>query len=394
MVVQTIQSVGLRMSYNKIFKFNIMEIIEKGQCGERVSYELYEDGTLKIFGVGEMYNYQSNKYSPFYEFQGIIKKIIVSLGVTSIGNRAFFACGNIDSIDLPDSISTIGSEAFLGCNSLKKIIIPNSVTTIKSYAFSSCSSLMAVKLSNSIVSFPEYLFAYCTELQSIEIPNSVTTMGAYAFKSCTSLSLINIPDSITKIGYQAFDSCCALDTVKIGKNATSLSDIFKDCNKLTNITVDECNEKFSSENGVLYNKNKSVLIKYPAYKKDTEFIVPESVIEIDCSAFAYCRFLEKITITKNVKYIRRLAFEYCESLRILNIEGKIDEIGGDAFSVCRHIFSITVKSEIPSKVELDNVFNWIIDTARVCVPDASIKYYKAARGWNRFTNYVAIEDEN
>ena len=65
---------------------------------------------------------------------------------------------------------------------------------------------------------------------------------------------------------------------------------------MTNIIVDECNEKYSSEKGILYDKNKSVLIKYPAYKKDTEFIVPESVIEIDYSAFAYCRFLKKISI--------------------------------------------------------------------------------------------------
>ena len=398
MDVQTIQNAGLRMRNSIYLNLIFMEIIEKGQCGERVSYELYEDGTLKIFGVGKMYNYTDNsdrdKCSPFFKFKKEIKKVIVSLGVTTIGNYAFWGCHELVLIDLSESIIAIGSYAFSQCSSLQKIVIPDSVTTIKQFVFSRCRSLVVVELGNSIVSIAENMFYGCSALRTIKIPDSVTIIENSAFSNCSSLSFIDIPDSVTKVGVGAFNHCSLLDTVKIGKNVAIFVGVFGGNNKLTSVFVDEQNCKYSSENGVLYNKDKSVLIKYPGYKKDTEFIVPESVVRIGSSAFADCCFLKKIKITKKVVELGEKSFYNCNSLRIVEVDGQIEKISYEAFTYSYNIYSISIVSEMPPIVDGEDAFISIVETAEICVPKNSINHYKAARGWNRFTNYVAIEDGN
>jgi len=108
---------------------------------------------------------------------------------------------------------------------------------------------------------------------SFTIPNSVTSIGIRAFWYYTSLTSITIPDSVTSIGKQAFWGC----------------------ENLTAINVATGNSMYTSEKGVLYNKNKTRLIQYPAGKKDTSFIIPKSVTTIGEGAFLGCRNLTSVT---------------------------------------------------------------------------------------------------
>lgn len=371
-----------------------MEIIEKGQCGERVSYELYEDGTLKIFGVGEMYNYKyPTEDSPFTELCRKIKKVVVSLGVTTIGNSAFYYCDSLVSVELSNSITKIGDSAFCLCSSLLDIDIPNSVTEIKSSAFSNCKSLKVVNLGNSIVTLDSCTFIHCVSLVSVNIPNSVIEIRDKVFSFCESLRFVDIPDSVTKIGLEAFHQCYRLDTIKIGQNVVDIEhNAFDICNGLTNIIVDERNKKYSSEKGVLYNKSKSVLLKYPAQKSEPIFVVPDSVEVIGQKAFFKCKLLKRIKMTQKVREIEDNALGCCEGLRIVDIDGELEKIGTGAFDYCYNIISLSIASELSPILE--DKLPSIVETVEIRVPKNSIHYYRAARGWNRFTNYVAIEDEN
>ena len=139
----------------------------------------------------------------------------VELPVTSIGQKAFYGCTGLKSIEIPNSVTSIGQEAFYGCTGLKSIEIPNSVTSIGDWAFEECTALTSIEIPNSVTNIGSSAFRNCTALTSIEIPNSVTSIKDYAFWYCTALTSIEIPNSVTSIGNYAFYGCTALTSIAI-----------------------------------------------------------------------------------------------------------------------------------------------------------------------------------
>ena len=69
----------------------------------------------------------------------------------------------------------------------------------------------------------------------------------------------------------------------------------------------------------------------------------------------------------------------------------VEETGDGAFAGCENVISITVKSDIPPIVGA-NTFDGLENSVEIVVPASAMRYYKVAKGWNRFTNFVAIED--
>ena len=155
-------------------------------------------------------------------------------------------------------------------------------------------------------------------LKSITIPNSVTEIGDFAFSRCTSLTNITIPESVLEIGEAAFWNCTGL----------------------LNIDVDSKNKKFCSVNGILFNKDESQLICYPAGKTDTEYVIPDTVNAIDRNAFENCISLKNITIPTICYQIGYSAFAGCTGLTgSITIPATVIE--GDAFKNCANLTSIT-----------------------------------------------------
>ncbi len=160
-----------------------------------------------------------------------------------------------------------------------------------------------------------------TSIETIVIKDGVTSIGQLAFCYCTNLTTITIPDSVTKIGDNAFSNCTKLITVTISDKVTNLVwGAFSDCDSLESINVDSSNPNYSSASGVLFNKDKTKLIQYPAGKKTTKYTIPGSVTKIYDSSFDKCRNLLTVKIPASVISVTAYAFFECYSLTSISVD--------------------------------------------------------------------------
>ncbi|MDE7093592.1 MAG: leucine-rich repeat domain-containing protein [Oscillospiraceae bacterium] len=185
------------------------------------------------------------------------------------------------------------------------------------------------------------------DIKTVVIENGVTTIGNLAFDKCTALESITIPDSVTKIGSDAFRSCTALQSVMIPEHVTEIGYYaFSDCSALQAIHVSENNQNYSSENGVLFDKNKTILITFPAQNSQTEYTIPESVTEIDAFAFYENSVLKSITIPEHITSIDGNMFFRCSALETVVIPDSVTKIGDSAFSECSSLKSIIIPDSV------------------------------------------------
>lgn len=303
----------------------------------------------------------------------IIPNTYNDLPVIAIGDGAFDSCWTASSIIIPDGVISIGDSAFSGCESLTFISIPDSVTSIGAAAFNDCESLTSISIPNSITSIKTGTFSSCFNLTSIDIPNSVTSIGSDAFSDCYNLVSINIPNSVTSIGIDAFLNCNNLsfnsfdnayylgnsnnpyyalimpidtniETCQIHANCKILAiSAFAPCIDLKRITVSNENTEFSSEDGILYNKEKTQFVVVPsALEGDVSIaygvsevrgfsspnlnsvIIPDSVTRISQYAFIGSS-ISSITIPNTITYIGNYAFARCSNLTSIVFQGAITE---------------------------------------------------------------------
>ena len=379
-------------------------VVDSGKCGDNLTWSLDSDGNLTIEGTGDMDSWDSFVgLAPWIDCDSEIFEVVITDGVTNIGDCAFYDCSSLTSIKIPDSVTSIGDWAFYDCSNLTGITIPNGTTsigdhtfeycsklttviipygvTIIGYAtFSNCSGLTYIKIPDSVTRIGDNAFSGCASLASVTIPDSVISVGNYAFYDCSSLTSIKISDSITSIENYVFDSCTSLTSVIIPASVTSIGKmVFDNCTGLARITVDKNNQHYSSDEfGVLFNKNKTRLMQFPAGSSAVFYDIPDSVMSIDSCAFYNCISLTEITVDKNnqhyssdefgvlfnkdktrlitfpagsaivsydvpdsVTVIEYAAFLGCFGLTSVTIPDSVTKIADRAFANCDNLVSIT-----------------------------------------------------
>ena len=292
-----------------VLVFPCFAVASSGACGDNLSWTLNSEGVLTITGSGAMNSWSSPNDVPWRSERESITSVVMSGAITNIGTSAFFQCSGLTSITIPNSVTAIGDQSFSHCSSLKSISIPNRVNRIGKWGFYHCTSLVKITIPASITSIGYAAFCGCSNLASVTINNGLSIIEEGAFQHCTSLTSITIPTSVTSIGTCPFTYCT----------------------RLNNITVSSSNSSFSSSDGVLFNKNKTEIICYPAGKTGNSYTIPDSVITIGTHAFFECRQLSSITIPSNVSNIATYAFYDCTGLSAITIPKSVTSIGYMAF---------------------------------------------------------------
>ena len=295
-----------------------MAVIASGSCGEHLTWSLNSSGVLTISGTGKMYDYYGSTNenyidgnSPWYRNRDSITGVNLPAGITRIGNYAFFGCGNLRKIDLPDSVTSLGYR-MIEDTSITSIQIPVNVTEcsvenrypgIKGGPL--CGSKVTKitfadgmkKIPSNICEAEDYVEQFDNDpvpviIDEVIIPDSVTTIGSSAFACCGSLMEIEIPSSVTTIEGGAFYNCSSLAKIQL---------------------------KFDSE------ESKA---SYPG-------------LDIGGSVFTKCIYLFDTNLDEYAVSVGNYAFSKCDSLGALDLK-KVKSIGDYAFNLCGNLAKVNM----------------------------------------------------
>jgi len=323
------------------------------------------NGVLTISGEGDMpnYGYESGMTSPWMNYALYFDAVNIEVGVTSIGDFAFYYCKYLVSATISKSVSHIGAGAFSNCTSLNSISFSNGVISIGSGAFSNCSSLISVTLPKSVASIGDYAFLYCENLISIEVEsgNDTYTSDNGVLIDKSTATLVRYPEG--KTGVYVIPNC----VINIEKGAFIL------CQNLTSVII---------PNSVLSIGNE-------AFSYCTHLIsanLPNSVISIGSSAFHSCTSLTSISIPNCLTNIEAFAFAYCTSLTSITIPYSVISIGDYAFGYCRNLTSVIITNLDPAPIAI-NISTFMEVNLKQCilkVPTNAFLIYQNSFVWKEF----------
>ena len=379
-----------------------------GTCGENINWTLDGDGTLTITGTGDMTDYSSEYDVPWCSNRTVVSTVIISDGITSIGDWAFYHCDNLTSISMPDSITAIGIRAFSETKNLKSIdlsdnlegignsafcvagiesiTIPASVTFIDRFAFNSAKiKSISFESGSKLPNIGKSVFDSCTNLESIVIPEGIERIGNNAFDQCSKLKTVTLPSTVTEIGSSAFACCSSLESISIPDGVEVIgSDAFSYCYDLKSVTIPGSVKSFGNSAFYSCSSLESVTICagvtaipdsafYECYKLSSVSL-PDTLTSIGSDAFYVNGYyantkpsLESITLPNSLTSIASGAF-YGQKLRSITIPGSVTTISGDAFRNCDYLETVTILNGVTT---IENyAFGYCDNIKSVTVPSS------------------------
>ena len=270
-----------------------------------------------------------------------LKEVEIPDTVTSIGERSFADCANLEKVTFSKNLKSIGNRAFVRCTKIEKINLPKSLTEVDTYGwnwwypFDGCSNLKTIEFEEGITQIPTGIFGN-TGLENVKIPDTVTSIGERSFADCTKLEKIIFSEKIETINGRAFLGCSSLKSVSLPDSITSMdTEIFSGCTSLSSVKL----------------PNKCVNITSSTFEgctSLTEITLPDTVTTIQDHAFKNCTALKTINWSKSITDIQSYAFENCDALTKLDIPNTVTNIGTGAFYECGGFTDIAVPNSVKS----------------------------------------------
>ena len=356
-----------------------------------------------------------------------LTEVEIPTSVKSIGENAFNYCNNLKKINYKSTVDNwveidfanatsnpinYAENLYIDGEQISEIKIENA-ESIKQYAFIYCKGLKYVEVGSSVKSIGASAFNYCSNLKTVynksklDIIKGKTTHGYIAYYANvvgkvengfiyaaentlidyigdTTLVTIDLPNVIEEIIPRIFNRFPNLTSIRIGDNVKNISnEAFDGCNNLMEINVSNENNYFSSVDGVLYNKDKTTLVKFPKAKEGSSFTLLNTITYIEENAFEDCNQLTSIiwnaqkcndfdSIEKNPLYgikdnitsfvfgeeVEHIPAYLCyemNNLKEVSISKSVASIGKDAFYNCSGITSV--------KWDAINCENFTVSTA-------------------------------
>lgn len=254
-----------------------------------------------------------------YAFYGLhsLNNIPLSSTLTTIGNHSFEGCTSLLNLPTLQALLTeIGDYAFKNCGFNSDITIPATVTKIGIGAFEKCYNLKNVNIQAPLTTLERNMFMECKTLIQITLPQTLTSIGDSCFVRCFALANCVLPQTVVSIGKAAFWECNAIQNFSIPNNLSSIGDAaFRYFNAY--FYVPNENQYFSSSQGVLFNKEKTLLIKGFDYSSIDRYDIPNSVLKIGNYAFENFHFINTFKIPLSVTEIGEFAFWEVFYLKII-----------------------------------------------------------------------------
>ena len=353
-------------------------------CGEGLTWKL-SYGTLTISGTGKMDSYSSGG-APWHSQRAYIGRIVISEGVTSIGECAFEECTNVTSISIPDSVTELNEYCFYACESMKSITIPQSVTRIADGVFVACEKLTDIYYGGTDASWkhitsrnaglgdnvtihstgvftgtcgddltwtidnnevltisgtgriPDYndpssggnntapWYGYAYQIKKVVLGSGVQNIGNNAFAGCYGMTDITIPDGVTSIGDSAFDWCSALTEISIPGTVSSIGSwAFSRC-ALREVEIPQGITSIQSDT-------------FWACTQLTKITIPASVTSIGYEAFSGCA-LREVEIPQGITSIQSRTFQNCTYLTKITIPASVTSVDAYAFLDCHALKTV------------------------------------------------------
>ncbi len=402
----SVSSIGIR-AFNYCSSFTSINIPSSvTSIGDGAWYE--------CTGLQSIYCYKSNPLTittnVFYNVNKSTCTLYVPVGTKSLYQAA---TGWKDFSKIVEMSTAVGTEftnigikyQITGANAAKvikggistgSITIPASVnylstnfniTAVGDSVFMNCTGLTALNLASGIESIGNYALYFCTGLTgTLTLPSSLKTIGDGAINSCSNLTNLTIPETVTSIGDGAFVYCQNIPVFHIPASVTHIgARAFYDGGKFLEVAAE--NPTYSSLEGVLYDKGKTVLMQCPAAKTDS-VIIPETVKTIGEVAFSGCHELSKIKLPSGLDSIGYAAFSGCSSISKLAFPASLRIISDNAFQYCGGLMAVTSYTPAPLPLtSWSRVFtNVLTDYCTLIVKPGTKSLYQAATIWNEFTN--------
>ena len=349
--------------------------------------------------------------------QGREGSYVVPNDVTRIEEYGFYKCREITSVTIPSSVSTIGTGAFDGCVELSTVNFSEGLKVIESRAFSNCIRLQEIIIPMSTTNIGQRAFGKCTAseygitgLESVKILGSDTILegtdsvdsgvfygcsglkrvetasdiGYSAFVDCISLKDVILNEGVKKIDENAFVGCTSLTVIEIPKSATEIAgSAFIRCDQLKEFIVNSENTSFSVEDGVLFDKNKTKIIRYPNGKNGIRYEVPKNVMNIDECAFVSCQ-LQEINLHSKLENIG--CFSSCKSLRSFVIPDGVTD-ASEMLENCSALEYIVVPRSV-KEIGSHKANTFML----AGVSDALVIYGYSNTVLSDFNNFICLDD--